>query len=70
MERWAIYGKAGKKWIPLFKNGKTFKNKSYATKIMRHQNEFSRLTNRRLDLKVKAVIAHNCPSCGSKLIEG
>lgn len=69
MERWAVYGKKGRKWIPFFKSGKTYKNKAYATKIMNDLNEYHRLVNRRVDLTVKAVIAHNCPTCGAKIVE-
>lgn len=69
MERWAIYGKIGRKWKPLFKDGRSYKTKAYANKIMRDMAEWGRITNRRLDLKVKAVIATHCPLCNTKIIE-
>jgi len=65
--KWAIYAKHGKRWVPLFKNNKAFRSKSYAQKILRDQNEWSRIINRRLDLKLKALSFECCKFCGSEL---
>ena len=72
MERWAIYGRtynnSGKwsKWGPLFKDRRSFKSRKYANSVMRkHEQGFGP----GVELKVKAVIAHSCPTCGAKLID-
>jgi hypothetical protein len=69
MERWAIYGrKENSKWIPLFKDNRTYKTKSYANKVFRQIERGYRLSNARVELKVKAVWVDTCPHCKNKLV--
>lgn len=64
MERWAVYGKHKKKWLPLFKDERTFKTFKYAKKVADDVNRGSHLTNSRLEVKVVAVLLTHCPTCG------